>query len=55
MKGQTPSEAKGSSRRKHASGVSIPEKIMDRFVVMRFAEMLAKGEWGRICIMKFLD
>lgn len=39
-------DGKRSADRMNASGVSIPEKVMDAFVMMRLAQMLDEGLVG---------
>ncbi len=39
-------DGKRSADRLNASGVSIPEKVMDAFVMMRLAQMLDEGTTG---------
>jgi len=39
-------DGKRSADRLNASGVSIPEKVMDAFVMMRLAQMIDKGLVG---------
>jgi hypothetical protein len=39
-------DGKRSADRVNASGVSIPEKVMDAFVMMRLAQMIDKGLAG---------